>query len=180
MNLLSIDPGMAACGWAVFGPADLAMPVAVGVITTEHDAGVDRTIDHQRRIMIVGAELRAIVQDYACTSIAAEDMLAHGSVHAVIPQVLCWGVITQLAEQAGAELVSVLAKDWQRAVEPRVRRVKKKQRYPLVEKKLKAHLGALLALIESGLQTHAIDAAGVGIYANLRPSSKRRITRSAR
>lgn len=177
--ILAIDPGMAKVGWAVIDPVEVRL-VELGVITTEQDKGVDKNVDRARRISVVARELRELLVRHGCTAIAAEDLLGHGSVHAVIPQALCWGAILELAGAAGLELQGVLAKDWQHAVVPGLKRVKKKQRYAKVAARLKRFIGELrLLVIPAELQTHAIDAVGVGVYAAVRPSSKRRIARAA-
>lgn len=183
MRTLAIDPGMAACGWAVLeAPSDQhdgVLPIAVGVITTPKMPGIDRSIADARRTSIVGGELARIFAAYGCTEIAAEAWLSYGSVHAAIPQLLCWGAVLQLAGDVGVTVRSVVAKDWQHAVAPAAKKTSKKHRYKLVVKAMKGFLAELLEHIEPSLQTHAIDAGGVGIYSILRPSSKRRIARAA-
>lgn len=178
--ILAVDPAIATTGWAVIDPT--TRPIAVidlGVATTEVVEGVAKTVGNARRIAAVGRELDLRVRLHGCTTLAAEQMLSFGTVHAVVPQALCWGVLAQLAEQRGIELLEVVSKEWQEAVSPGLSKLKKAKRYPLVEAEVRRFLGARLDHLPEALRTHAVDAVAVGLFAALRRSQCRTVLKPA-
>lgn len=176
--ILAVDPAIATCGWAVICPRPLQV-VDFGVATTEVIEGVHKTVGNARRIAEVGRVLAIQRDAYRCTTIAAEQMLSFGVVHAVVPQALCWGVLAHLAEQRGVELLEVVAKEWQEAVSPGLSKLKKAKRYPLVEAEVSAFVGARLLRIDISLRTHVVDAIAVGLFAALRRAQCRTVIRAA-
>lgn len=178
--ILAVDPAIATTGWAVIDPSKRPISVVdFGVAATEVVEGIAKTVSNARRISEVGRELGIQRDAYQCTTIAAEQMLSFGSVHAVVPQALCWGVIAHLAEQRGVELLEVVAKEWQEAVTPGLSKLKKEKRYPLVEAEVSRFVGARLLRIEKDLRTHVVDAIAIGLFAALRRSQCRTVIKSA-
>ncbi len=175
MNILGVDPALATCGWSVVTPRT-GKVIACGVITTEHDGAIDKSVDGPRRIAAVGAELARIRAQHHCTRIVAEEMLLHGTTHAVVPQVLCWGMLVMLAVTSGVSLELVVSKTWQHAI---TGQAKGKVDYAVVKAGLSKFIGYPLQLIPKELRTHAIDASGVGMMGALRPQQTTRIVAAA-
>lgn len=169
--ILAIDPGW-KCGWAVVEPKTTRL-IALGVFTSDPDKAIAKSTDRARRVAALGAELASVRDAHVCTAIAAESMLCYGAPNAVIPQVLVWGMLTRLAAEIGVGLVEVIAKDWQHAVTPGVKKID----YDKVKRALAVLAGRRLELIPKDLRTHALDAVGIGAFAALR--SPKRITSSA-
>ncbi len=161
--ILGVDSAIATCGYAVVDPRTKVV-VALGVVQTERDATIAKSTDRARRVRQVVAELGRIATEYAVTTIAAEAMLLFGNVAAATAQSLCWGALVALAELRGLELREVVARDWQHAVLPGSKKIS----YPKLEAALARFVGARLLAIPKTLQTHALDAVGVGVYAALR------------
>lgn len=170
--ILGVDPGLASCGWAVVDPRTKRV-VELGVITTEHDSTIAKSTDRARRMAVVARGLHELVQTYAVRTVAAEAMLLFGNVAAATAQSLCWGTLIAVAERHGCEILEVVARDWQRAVLPGEGRIK----YEGVKDKLAKFVGARVLRFPKDLQTHALDAVGVAVYASLR--STRRVAARA-
>lgn len=165
--ILGVDCGIAKCGWAIIDPR--AVVVDLGVIVTEKDAAIAKSIDRARRGDVVLAQLRALAVRHRITAIAAESMLLFGNVAAAWSQLLCWGLLVALARELGVPIVEVTAKDWQHDVVRGVKKIK----YAAVFKKLKAFVGPARvdAITPPTLQEHAVDAAGIAFYARLRKTT---------
>lgn len=161
--ILGIDSAMATCGYAVIDPRTKSV-VALGVIETERDAAISKSTDRARRIRQVVASLSEIVTQHGVTVMAAEAMLLFGKVAAAAAQSLCWGGLVALAELRGVELREVVARDWQHAVLPGSKKIS----YPKLERALARFVGPRIGAVPKSLQTHALDAVGVGVYAALR------------
>ncbi|HVK89495.1 MAG TPA: crossover junction endodeoxyribonuclease RuvC [Kofleriaceae bacterium] len=160
--ILAIDPGLAACGWAVVDPAT-ALVAELGVLTTEPDKAIAKSTDRARRAHQLAAQLAELAAVHGCTVLAAEAMLLFGNVNAATAQVLCWGALLGVAHARGLSVVEVRAKDWQHdVVGPG------KVNYARVEKKLTKHVGPRIGAIAKNLRTHALDAVAIGLYAALR------------
>lgn len=175
--IIAVDVAIATCGWAAIRPVPLAV-VAFGVISTAPEPGLAKTVSNARRIALVGRRIGEVIDMHGCTTIAGEQMLSFGSVHAVVPQALCWGVLAQIAGARGLELVEVVAKEWQEAVAPGLSKLKKAQRYPIVESEVSRFLGARLLGIEPALRTHAIDAVAIGLFARYHRHECRTVLRA--
>lgn len=170
--ILAIDPGIGKCGWAIVRPRT-ARVIALGVIVTKPTDGASKSADRAHRIGIVATDLRAIASTHSTTHIAAEAMLFHGRINAVVSQVLCWGMLVGLAVGMGDTPVhSVTAKEWQHGV---MEGCDGAIEYDAVFQRLsvfvESQLPGALARITGGLRTHALDAVGVGMYAALSSST---------
>lgn len=167
--ILGVDPAMATCGWAIVAPRT-GLIRRCGVITTTKKQGVPLGTDRARRVAHVAAELADLAYAYQCTTIAAEAPLGFGSIHAVAPQQLVWGALISLGVARNMPVLEVPAKVWQHAVMPGVKRID----YAELERVLYDHVGAeseALDGIPNDLLTHALDAAGVGVLAAVRPQA---------
>lgn len=164
--ILAVDPGIATCGWAVAAPGTGRIE-RCGVITTEKNGRVSRSVDRARRVAFVAQQLASVAN--GCTTLAAEAPLGFGSIHAVAPQQLAWGALVQLGAGLRMTVLEVTAKAWQHAVMPDAKRID----YAELERVLHAHVSvdaaAALDDIPNALLTHALDACGVGLLAALRP-----------
>jgi Holliday junction resolvasome RuvABC endonuclease subunit len=163
--ILAVDPGL-TCGWAVVRPRT-GRVVDVGLLEPELDGAIGRSTDRARRIAAHGREFVAVIERHGCTAIAAEQMLCHGTMRAVVPQVLCWGDLIGIAVARGLALYEVVAKDWQHAIADAGGAVD----YELVTRRIAAlvvdQVGEQLAVIAPRKRTHVYDAIGVGLYAAL-------------
>lgn len=168
--ILAVDPGMATCGWAVIAPKT-ALVIDFGVITTDHDGAISKTVDRGRRIAGVSDELAGISARHGCTTIAGEQPLSHGATGAIVSQALCWGALLRLATEQGSRLLEVEAKVWQHAVQDGISPGRKKIDYPTIEKAIGKILGVRISKIPRTLQTHAFDAVGIGFLVAVRPAS---------
>lgn len=161
--ILAVDPGIASCGWAVVRPKT-GRVIDLGVWTSAPGAAVKST-DRARRITRLADKLADVIEEHDCDAIAAEQMLFHGKINAVVSQLLPWGALLGLAAALDLDVVEVPAKKWQLAMLGRS--------VPYDE--LADHLRAFVAnqaevrllAIPRGERTHAFDAVGVGLYAAL-------------
>jgi Holliday junction resolvasome RuvABC endonuclease subunit len=181
VKVLGVDVAMATCGYAVVDASARPLRVVeIGAIPTERDGAIRVAVDRSRRIGHVGGALAAICARHAVTTIAGEEPLGFGTVHAVIPQALCWGALSMLATLRDLELVQVVSKDWQEEVSPGLSKLKKANRYPVVEAKLVRYLGAQLDDIAETLRTHVIDAVAIALFAVLQRHRCQTVIRAAR
>lgn len=161
--ILAVDPGIASCGWAVVRPKT-GRVVDLGVVISEPGVG-EKSTDRARRITRLADKLADVIEDHDCDAIAAEQMLFHGKINAVVSQLLPWGALLGLAAALDLDVLEVPAKVWQPAVLGRV------VPYDELADKLRAFVASqvelkLLAIARSK-RTHALDAVGVGLYAAL-------------
>ena len=164
--ILALDPGLAACGWAIVTPSSGAVK-GLGCLVTEIDRGLRRSTDRARRAGELCRALGALISTWGVSSLALESPLLHGNPNAAAAQVLIWGAAVTLAVERRLPLVEVVAKGWQRAILPG----KGKVPYEQVKARLASYVPAeLLGNVPAGVQTHALDAVGVGVYAALRPT----------
>lgn len=161
--ILAVDPGIASCGWAVVRPRT-GRVVDLGVITSSPAKGTKST-DRARRITRIAYELTGVVCAHDCDVIAAEQMLFHGTINAVVSQLLPWGALLGLAAALDMDVLEVPAKVWQAAVLGRV------VPYDELADSLRTFVAAQaerkLVTIARSKRTHALDAVGVGLYAAL-------------
>lgn len=161
--ILAVDPGIASCGWAVVRPKT-GRVLDLGVLVSKPAEGVDKSTDRARRIAWMADDLADVVEKYDCTAIAAEQMLFHGKINAVVSQLLPWGALLGLAAALDLDVLEVPAKTWQAAVLGRV------VSYDQLAYELRVFVAnqaelKLLAIARSQ-RTHALDAVGVGLYAS--------------
>jgi hypothetical protein len=164
--ILAVDGGIANCGWSVIGPKGRV--VDLGVFLSEPTEGVEKSTDRARRIRdLTKTARRPRHSRYGCTAIAAEQMLFHGKLNAVISQLLPWGAPGD-RRVSGPHLYEVPAKTWQKAM------LGRKVSYELLEKKLAKFVSgqaeSKLWAIPPKKRTHALDSVGVGLFATLAPS----------
>jgi Holliday junction resolvasome RuvABC endonuclease subunit len=164
--ILAVDGGIANCGWSVIGPKGRV--VDLGVFLSEPTEGVEKSTDRARRIRDLTKTLVDVIRAHGCTAIAAEQMLFHGKLNAVISQLLPWGSVLGIAECLDLYLYEVPAKTWQKAM------LGRKVSYELLEKKLAKFVSgqaeSKLWAIPPKKRTHALDSVGVGLFATLAPS----------
>ncbi len=168
--ILAVDPGIAFCGWAIVDPRT-ARVRDLGLWKSTPDKALDKSTDRARRIHTLSGVLSRLRGRYGCTTIAGEQALSHGTINAVMGQLLVWGALGMLAVESGAELVEVTAKDWQHAILPDVPPGKACD-YALVEAALSRHVGDRLEHVPAAKRTHVFDAVAVGLYTALRPVTK--------
>lgn len=180
--ILAVDVAIATCGWAVIPSRSQSIReghvVDLGVIATAPEDGIAKTVSNARRIASISERLESLCDAYGITTIAGEQMLSFGSVHAVVPQALCWGVLASIAAHRGIELVEVVAKHWQDAVAPGVSKLKKAKRYPIIEAEVSRFIGPRLVGIEPSLRTHAVDATAIGLFARYRRTQCRTVLKA--
>jgi Holliday junction resolvasome RuvABC endonuclease subunit len=169
--ILAVDGGIANCGWSVVAPKGRVLDL--DVFLSSPTEGVEKSTDRARRIRDLSKALLEVIRAYGCTAIAAEQMLFHGKLNAVVSQLLPWGALLGIAEVLDLELYEVPAKTWQPAM------LGRKVSYEQLEKKLarfvKGQAEAKLLSITPSKRTHALDSVGVGLYATLaKPTAIRR------
>lgn len=177
--MLAVDGGTRTLGWAVLHPKRCVVE-ALGVLIQEHDTTLDDTTCRARRGHRQAQELYAVINEHHVTTIAAEAVSLGGPPKArlAMAQALnfCWGVLTTLGALTGCELLEVRPKAWQGAIVPEAGGGKVD--YSIVFEKLSAFVKWKgLAMIPKAHRNHAIDAAGVGLYAALRATEVTRIAR---
>lgn len=168
MIVLGVDSAMATCGWAIVRRKPFAL-IDFDVITTDRNAAINAITDRSRRIAIVASKLTAICDEHAVTFIAAEQPLGFGTVHAVLPQAMCFAALLAIAVQRDVDMAECAAKDWQHAVMPE--RAGKAIDYAALKAELATFAGPRLARVPAALQTHALDAIGVATFAAMQPQT---------
>src|SRR5207253_3029561 len=107
--ILAVDPGIASCGWAVVRPRT-GRVLDLGVLISKPAQGVDKSTDRARRIAWMASDLADVVEKYDCDGIAAEQMLFHGKINAVVSQLLPWCALLGLAVALDLDVLEVPAK----------------------------------------------------------------------
>lgn len=168
MIVLGVDSAMATCGYAIVERLRGLRPrlVSFGVITTERNAEISAITDRARRIADVANQLRVLRNVHAVDVIAAEQPLGFGTIHAVLPQAMCFAAIISLAVETDIDCAEIPAKDWQHAVQSDM---PKKIDYARLKADLAEYTGPRIDAIAADLQTHALDAIGIALFAALRP-----------
>jgi hypothetical protein len=166
--MLCLDGGIANVGWSIMDPKTCRVP-DLGLWTSSPTTaeGVAKSTDRARRIGggrdSLSDLLVELVQRHNVSVIAAEEMLFHGKLNAVISQLLPWGAILGIAAALDLAVYSVPAKSWQPAM------LGRKVSYEVLELELgKFIMGqaeAKLLSIPASLRTHPLDSVGVGLYA---------------
>lgn len=166
--ILAVDPGIASCGWAVVRPRT-GRVLDFGVWTSSPGVA-EKSTDRARRITNLADLLVDLAEDHDCTTIAAEQMLFHGKINAVVSQLLPWGALIGIAASLDMVLLEVPAKTWQAAL------LGRKVPYDELADHLKAfavHQAEIkLLAIAKSERTHALDAIGVGLYAALAKATR--------
>lgn len=165
-RIMGVDCAMATCGWAIVERSPKLRLVELGVITTD-PSPIERSTDRSRRIATVSREIEKLQLRHNAIMIAAEQPLGFGSVHAILPQALCFGALVMLAVSHDIDLAEVRAKEWQPAVIGKAEA--EKVNYKHVARELGVFIGEPLTTIKPELRTHAIDAVGIALFAALRP-----------
>lgn len=176
--ILAVDPGIAKCGWAIVRPTTGAI-VELGVLVADRDEAYDVSTDRVQRADLQAHFLGMLALRYSVTTIAAEGVTLGGPVHVKLAMSvglhLSWGVLTTLARERGLDLIEVMPKVWQHAVQPG----RKKIHYPSLEAEMAKHVGpqvgAQLLAIPPSERNHALDACGIGMLAALQPQLATRI-----
>lgn len=170
--ILSVDPGYAACGWAIVRPK-LGIVRACGVIETARNKAVDVPTDRARRVGAVARTLLHLAREHDCKVIAAEQMQGYGAASAVAANMLPWGVLIGIAAALGIELYEVSPKQWQHAVLPGCTgKINYAELAGVLKKFTTGQAGSGLLDIETKLRTHALDAVGIGLYAALASATR--------
>jgi Holliday junction resolvasome RuvABC endonuclease subunit len=166
--ILAIDSGIANCGWSILQPKP-ARVVDLGVWLSSPNSEVEKSTDRARRIDNLSDLLVDLVKHYGCDSIAAEQMLFHGKLNAVVSQLLPWGSLLGIAAALNLTVYEVPAKQWQPAV------LGRKAPYEQLERELghfiRGQAEAKLLGIPRAKRTHAIDSVGVGLFATFKPAT---------
>lgn len=166
--ILSVDGGIANCGWAVVTPKT-GRVLDLGVWLSSPTSGVEKSTDRARRIRDLSKVLLDVIRAYGCTAIAAEQMLFHGKINAIVSQLLPWGALLGLAEVLDLGVYEVPAKTWQPAI------LGRKVTYAVLERELarfiRGQAEAKLLAVTPSKRTHAVDAVGVGLFASLSPAT---------
>lgn len=159
--ILAVDGGIANCGWSVVTPST-GRVLDLGVWLSEPTKGVEKSTDRARRIRDLSKSLLEVIRAYGCNAIAAEQMLFHGKINAVVSQLLPWGMLLGLAEVLDLYLYEVPAKQWQPAV------LGRKVPYEKLERELarfiRGQAEAKLLAVTPSKRTHAVDSVGVGLF----------------
>ena len=171
--ILAVDPGLGTCGWAVLRPRT-GRVLDLGVITSKPTKGLDEWTDRARRASAQSHLLANIIEQYDCTTIAAEAVSVGGPPKArqrmTASLCLSWGSLVGLAEGMGLELYEVPPKQWQHAILPGVKRISYVELFAGLEAFIGAQQVHQLHAITASLRNHAIDAVGVGLFAALSPA----------
>lgn len=160
--ILAVDSAMATAGYALVTRRPVRV-VHFGVITTERNAEINAITDRSRRIAVVANQLRALRNAHGVTLIAGEQPLGFGTVHAVLPQAMCFAALIALAVEADIDCAEIPAKDWQHAMLPGAKKID----YAKLKRELAVFTGPRISEVPRELQTHALDAIGIGLYAAL-------------
>ena len=184
--ILGADPGLATCGWAVAVPHTGEI-LELGTLTSEVDDAIDDSTDRARRAYWQAHALAAVAKKYKCTTLVAEAMSFGGPPKArfamAISLGLSWGVIVAVAQSQGMGVFETPPKQWQRAVVPSSgKRIDYAKVFKAIAGFIRARGGVAaeqLAAIPDALQNHAVDGAGVAMYAALTPKLTR-IAKGAR
>lgn len=174
--ILAIDPALATLGWAVVEPrTGRVIELGVRLAPANKRAGVHE--DRLQRADAHAAALRAIAIRYGCTRIESEalSLPRRGGVNAWASVFLTWGMLVGLA--SGLALPrprQIQPKQWQRAVVPE-EELRAREGYAAIERALADFVrgqpaAEQLAAIAPSNRNHALDAAGVGVFAALRPA----------
>jgi Holliday junction resolvasome RuvABC endonuclease subunit len=163
--ILAVDSAMATCGFAVVQRRPVRV-LELGVITTERNAEISAITDRARRIAHVTRELRKVRDRHAVSIIAGEQPLGFGSIHAVLPQAMCFAALIALATEVDVDCGEIAAKEWQHAAQPGMA---KKIDYAQLKRDLAVYTGPRIDEVPDALQTHALDAIGIGLFVALRP-----------
>jgi Holliday junction resolvasome RuvABC endonuclease subunit len=176
--ILSVDPGLSKCGWAVVHPKTGRI-AELGVIVEGRENAFDVSTDRIQRADRQAVVLGELVTRYRCTTLIGEAITLGGPLHVKLAMAiglhLSWGVLTALARERGLWLFEVGPKIWQHAAQPG----RKKIHYPSLEKAMADHVGAqvggqLLAIAE-GNRNHALDACAIGMLMAVSPELATRI-----
>lgn len=170
--ILAVDPGLANLGWAIVRPADAGVH-ELGVLRSKPTPGLARSADRRERAARQAAVLLGLGRAHGCTTVIGEAMSFPRGIEGIASMALSWGVLCGVATALGARLLEVTPKVWQHAVTPGKRAIV----YADVEAALDAHIrrhGApqaceQLDALPRSFRTHALDAAGVGIWAAIHP-----------
>ena len=97
MRVLGVDPGLTRCGYGVVegAPGRPLRMVAVGVVRTPADAGIDE------RLLALSAALEEQVAAYAPEVVAVERVFSQHNVRTVMGTAQASGVVALLAARAG-------------------------------------------------------------------------------
>lgn len=172
--ILSVDPGLATCGWAVVEECNGKL-VDLGVITQAADAKGGKNADRLARLQVQSAELLEVAEHFGARVIVAESLSfnpkAFGNMIASV--CLSWGALVGLAQALDVHIVAIPPKRWQNSV---LGYTAKKIDYDVVFALLSSYvlttageaLHGKLARIAKGQRNHALDAVGVGVHAAMR------------
>jgi hypothetical protein len=174
--ILGVDGGIETCGWAVVTTRGAI--VDIGVVISPRKPKVDITTDRARRVAKQSAVLREVALRYGVTTIAAEAVSLGGPPKARLSMgmclSLCWGSLVSLALGCGATLLEVRPKLWQSAIQDDTEKIDYDSLFAALTNYIHATPGdskaaEQLSAIAESHRNHAIDGAGVGVFAALRP-----------
>lgn len=172
--ILAVDPGLANFGWALVSPSD-ARVRELGVLRSGRNAGAARSDDRRERAHAIAV---ALLEHAGIDTVIGESMSFPRGIDGIASMALSWGVLCGVAAARGAQIREVPPKTWQRAVLPGSG---KRVDYAQIEAALDAHVrrhGAPAAIAQldalpRSCRTHALDAAGVGIWAAVTSSQEK-------
>lgn len=174
--ILAVDPGIASCGWAIVTPGT-GRVLELGVIASDRDDRFDVTADRARRADRQAEALLELVRRHDCKAIAAESVSIGGPPHVrttmALSLSLSWGVLVGLARTLGLALYEATPKVWQHAVQPDAgKKIDYDKLFAAMARYVRGQAAAeQLAALRPSHRNHALDAAGVGLLAALRPSA---------
>ena len=166
MIVLGVDSAMATCGYALVRRKPFAL-LDFGIVTTDRNAEINAITDRSRRIGIVASKLSALIAVHDVALIAAEQPLGFGSVHAVLPQAMCFAALLGIAAMRDIDMAECSAKEWQHEIQRD--RAGKAIDYPALQAELEAFAGPRMNEVPRELRTHVCDAIGIATYAALQP-----------
>lgn len=164
--ILAIDTGTATLGWALVSRRGMVHDL--GALLLPRDQSKLVHDDYVRRVELQVDTLTALLP--GVTLLVGEALSFARSAKATASVSLCWGMLIALTRPRGVPRWSVPPKRWQHALlnTPRSRAVD----YPVLAQRLRAHVTrtgtpqarSAVAALSAKASSHALDAAGIGIY----------------
>jgi hypothetical protein len=164
--ILAIDTGTATLGWSLVSPRGVVHDL--GALLQPLLKGEHAHYGYERRCDRQVDELVKLLP--GVTLLVAESLSFARSAKAVASVSLCWGMLVAATKLRGIPRWRVPPKKWQHALLNTPSRVAVD--YPVLAQRLRQHITrtgtprarSAVAALSAAASTHALDAAGIGIY----------------
>jgi hypothetical protein len=164
--ILAVDTGTATLGWALVSRRGMVHDL--GALLLKRDQARSVHDDYLRRVEKQADVLGALLP--GVTMLVGEALSFARSAKATASVSLCWGMLVALSRTRGVRLWSVPPKRWQHALLHTPAR--QPVDYDVLARRITEHVArtaapkarSAVAALKASERTHALDAAGIGIY----------------